>query len=54
MARLYGDVRDLRAQAEVPVKEAQPATERAGKAPHDLGPNVVSLGSYRDRRKSRI
>ncbi|MBB3308336.1 hypothetical protein FHT78_000065 [Rhizobium sp. BK196] len=54
VARLYGDVRDLRAQAEVPVKEAQPATERAGKAPHDLGPNVVSLGSYRNRRKSRI
>ncbi|GAA3109737.1 hypothetical protein GCM10010520_62820 [Rhizobium viscosum] len=63
VARLYGSVRDLRAQIQVPVKEARPAGERPGEAPQgrdeapqdrDFGPNVVSLGSYRDRRKSSV
>ncbi|MBW9056132.1 hypothetical protein [Rhizobium mesosinicum] len=52
VARLYGDVRDLRAQAEMPKKEARPVIERSSEVPQDLGPNVVSLDSYRDRRKS--
>jgi hypothetical protein len=54
VARLYGNVRDLRAQAEAPVKKAPQAAERPGGMPQekDLGPNVVHLGFYRDRRKS--
>lgn len=63
VAQLYGNVRDLRAQIEVPAKEARPAGERPGEASQgrdeapqerDFGPNVVSLGFYRDRRKSGV
>lgn len=54
VARLYGNVRDLRAQAEAPVKKAPQAAEWPDGMPQgkDLGPNVVHLGFYRDRRKS--
>jgi hypothetical protein len=61
VAQLHGNVRDLRARAEAPVTDApQPAeepddvTEEPAKVPQEraLGPNVVSLGFYRDRRNS--
>ena len=70
VAQLYGNVRDLRAlveaqRADIPQtmeqsagaeQPAEASTEQAKILPQkrDLGPNVISIGLYRDRRRSGI
>ncbi len=70
VAQLYGNVRDLRAlveaqRADIPQtmeqsagaeQPAEASTESAEILPQkrDLGPNVISIGLYRDRRRSGI
>lgn len=63
VAELYGNVRDLRTLAETQMTDVPPVAEDVGEVPaepaempqkRDLGPNVVNLGFYRDRRRSGI
>jgi len=64
VAQLYGNVRDLRALVEPQTMEqpagaeqpAEASTEQAEipQQKRDLGPNVISIGFYRDRRRSGI
>ncbi len=64
VAQLYGNVRDLRALVEAQRADTSQTTEQPAGASteqaeipqqkRDLGPNVISIGLYRDRRRSGI